>query len=459
VNKVDEIRATFISSRKQFIGGCVLSLAISACAGIVEVTPPQPALNDPYAEPAEPLDPPEEGAESMNTEYFLGSAKQEAEMFQRFSKEIQDIQRKQAKDQNQPVQRGFHAKHHGCLHGSLRLHEDRDRNTRFGIFAGPRTEFPVWVRLSNGVGWKQADDKQDARGMAIKVMEVEGEKYLNEETLTQDFLLTNSPVPIGKNAVHFMRFAHANSRGFWSAIWFGITHPASGLPGVRRTGTVDDMVAEQYWSGGAFHLGSHQAVKITAKACKEPFEREYDDDDPNYLGKALTRRAKDGLCFRLYAQFQVNPTDTPIEYAAHVWEEDVSPLVPIADIILPGQDIHEEGRSELCRQLSYNPWHSLAAHKPMGHVNRARRFVYGASAAFRKRGPEPVPYGPKTPAEPTKTPETAVPVEPKDAQEAATAPESTEPKESAAPTGPAPAPSDGLESPVEPPPATAPTSP
>jgi catalase len=135
-------------------------------------------------------------------------------MFERFGKEMQTIQKKQAEENKQAVQRGFHAKHHGCLQGRLRILPSRDPRTRFGIFAGPRADFPIWARFSNGVGWRQKDGDLDARGIAVKVMEIEGPKLIDAEEKTQDFLMTNSPVPIGRNAVHFMRFARAKRSGF-----------------------------------------------------------------------------------------------------------------------------------------------------------------------------------------------------------------------------------------------------
>jgi hypothetical protein len=33
--------------------------------------------------------------------------------------------------------------------------------------------------------------------------------------------------------------------------------------------------------------------------------------------------------------------------------------------------------------LSFSPWHALAAHRPLGAVNRARKSAYAMSAKFR----------------------------------------------------------------------------
>ena len=48
---------------------------------------------------------------------------------------------------------------------------------KFGVFSKPKT-YPIWVRFSNG-GTPPKDDKEgDIRGMAIKLMGVDGDKYL-----------------------------------------------------------------------------------------------------------------------------------------------------------------------------------------------------------------------------------------------------------------------------------------
>ena len=36
-----------------------------------------------------------------------------------------------------------------------------------------------------------------------------------------------------------------------------------------------------------------------------------------------------------------------------------------------------------CENLSFNPWHSLPAHRPLGGINRARKVVYPALSKLR----------------------------------------------------------------------------
>ena len=325
----------------------------------------------------------------MNTEYFLGSAAKEAAMFRRFAEQIRRIQARQTGSRDQPVQRGFHAKSHGCAYGTFELAPERDPRTKFGAFAEGQGPFPVWARFSNGVGWQQEDSALDARGLALKLMGVPGPKLMADESGTQDFLMTNSPTPVGANAVEFMEFAHANSKGTLPGLGFAVGHLSTGAPALMRTQPIASMVTAQYWSGGAYHLGAHQAVKFSAKPCAGTPDRVPDTDSQDYLRADVADAATTGMCFQFYVQFQVDPERTPIENAAHEWLEEDAPLVPVGRVVFPAQDTLEPKRVAFCRELSFNPWHGLPAHQPMGHINRARRQVYDASRDRRAGGHEP----------------------------------------------------------------------
>jgi hypothetical protein len=344
---------------------------------------------DPNAEPASPKAPPETGIPEFNTEYWLGAdeATEQARVLE-FGQQIQALQKQVAADKGTAAMRGFHAKSHGCLHGELQLLENRDPRARFGLFAEGEKNRPVWVRFSNGVGWKQSDDELDARGMAVKVMTVDGQKYLPDERQTQDFLMTNAPVPVGKDAEEFMEFARANVKGRIAGLFFLIGHLKSGSA-LTQTGAIDSAVTSTYWSGGPYHLGAHQAIKYLARPCEGAATRKPARDDANYLRQDLIAAAKNPVCYTFFVQFQVDASETPIENASVRWDEVRSPPVPVANIVMPAQDL---ASTEFCDGLAFTPWHSIVAHKPMGNHNRARRIVYAASQSGRSPGPEPKPW-------------------------------------------------------------------
>jgi hypothetical protein len=201
--------------------------------------------------------------------------------------------------------------------------------------------------------------------------------------------MTNAPTPVGRNAVEFMGFAHANSDSQLHSTLFMAGHLGTAGPALLATNPIASMVGEQYWSGGAFHLGAHQAVKFTAKPCSVAHEREPVGSGPNRLHEDLVAAAAEGFCFTFYVQFQSDPFRTPIEDSSHEWTEADAPLVPVGKITIPPQHIDDARREALCDSFSFSPWHGIPAHQPMGHINRARRYVYASSRAFRKGGHEP----------------------------------------------------------------------
>src|SRR5580700_8510992 len=73
------------------------------------------------------------------------------------------------------VLRDAHPKMHGCVRGLFAIEGNLPDDLRVGLFARPRT-FPAWVRLSNQSGTVSPDAKEDIRGVAIKLMEVAGQK-------------------------------------------------------------------------------------------------------------------------------------------------------------------------------------------------------------------------------------------------------------------------------------------
>lgn len=339
----------------------------------------------PDAPPAPPRDAPADGRLDFNTEYWLGTEAEEQNLISLFGLQIQALQRDAAQAHGTGIKRGFHAKSHGCLAGELRLRADRPERTRFGVFAPEYTSWPVLVRFSNGVGWAQPDDELDARGLALKLLGVPGEKYLPDEQHTQDFLLTNSPTPVGKDAIEFMEFARANAKGRLAGLGFLLSHLQS-ANALTRTGAISSVANETYWSGGPLHLGAHQAVKLSATPCEGQAKREPKRDSPDYLHADLEEASKTGLCFTLRAQFQADPYEMPIENASIVWDEQRSVPVALGDVVLPAQAL--EAR-ESCDALVFHPWHAIAAHKPMGNHNRARFIVYSKSQALRPRRAEP----------------------------------------------------------------------
>jgi hypothetical protein len=80
-----------------------------------------------------------------------------------------------------PDLRKDRAKSHGLLWGEFKVEDNLPEALKVGIFAHPKT-YPIWMRLSNAAsvekrGQLKSDLDPDVRAMAIKLLQVEGEKY------------------------------------------------------------------------------------------------------------------------------------------------------------------------------------------------------------------------------------------------------------------------------------------
>jgi len=93
-----------------------------------------------------------------------------------------------------------------------------------------------------------------------------------------------------------------------------------------------------------------------------------------------TETAEWDLC----AQLCTDLDKMPVEDASVKWPEDLSPYVPVARITAGPQNAYSaERRVYVDEHLSFNPWHCLAAHRPLGNIMRARFEAYKASSNFR----------------------------------------------------------------------------
>ena len=147
-----------------------------------------------------------------------------------------------------------------------------------------------------------------------------------------------------------------------------------------------------YWSGSPYWLGQAdgsvgQAVKYSAvpREAPSPLPKDPEDLAANYLSEALAARLRDGEgSFEFKVQIQTDPVKMPVEDASVEWDEAKSVPVTVATLRIPSQRVKplNELASE-CESLSFNPWHALAAHRPMGGINRLRRAVYEASVRRR----------------------------------------------------------------------------
>jgi hypothetical protein len=290
-----------------------------------------------------------------------------------------------------PVLRDAHAKHHGLVRAELSVRPGLPRELAVGVFREPRT-FRAYVRFSNSVGHIGDDHEPQTRGMAIKLLGVEGDKILPEERneTTQDFvLLTHPQFPVA-DVFEYITFMNAVFSG--KPVWFFL----NGLNPLRwrlreflivhgmRTQEVANPLTAQYFSATPFLLGE-RAMKFSLRPIKEKdgaAQEERISDSPDYLREAMARTlSQREASFEFLVQLRESDKD-PIEDPRIPWR---GPWQPVATLRIPRQPFQSPAQMAFAEHLSFTSWHSLPEHRPLGGVNRARRKVYQVISEHRHR--------------------------------------------------------------------------
>jgi catalase len=300
---------------------------------------------------------------------------------------------------SQPYRRDVHSKTHGCIKATFTVLDNLDSRLRYGLFANPG-HYQAWIRFSSGNEYPQPDSTKDARGMAIKVMGVKGPKLLQEDGLppadTQDFPLMNATQFFIRNIREYNEFTKYLGSGFGARAKYGY-FLGGFTPDVRKWHLREMMLAEktlkaapdsllttQFYSVSAFKLGSQNNVKYSARPCKESPAADVNHGDPNFLRKEMVKRLATGsACFDFMVQLQVPGKNMPVEDTTVEWSTGDSPFIPVARLDIPSQQF--EGNNDLGEGLSFNPWHSLPEHRPIGVMNRIRKAVYLEVSRYRRQ--------------------------------------------------------------------------
>jgi hypothetical protein len=118
-----------------------------------------------------------------------------------------------------------------------------------------------------------------------------------------------------------------------------------------------------------------------------PFDRSGADD----AWKELRWRLKEeGARLDFFVQFQLDAERMPLERATVRWEERLSPLVHVARLELPArQELIMSGPPSPLWGEPLGLGQTLAEHRQVGSISRARQVVEEALAAWRRRRDRP----------------------------------------------------------------------
>jgi hypothetical protein len=321
-----------------------------------------------------------------STDWREAPAADEAQRFAGYGQQFAELQTRKSKKFG--TGRALHRKQLSAAQGELEVLSDLPAFARHGLFAEPGT-LEVRVRLSNGGMDRAPDRTPDIRGFAFKVLGVKGDSALNNgPAKSQDFTLINQEVFGFASSEEFVSFVMAAANGNGALLKYLIgRHGLLGGPArlLRLLKTVGKpfggFATEALYSAAPMACGPY-AVRVrllpgAANGLATP------GASADWGADFAARLARQPLQWDLQLQPFVSESETPIEDASVNWS---SAYTTVARLKLPLQDSASPAGQALLAQVEaevFDPWQALAAHRPLGDVQRARKVVYFESQKGR----------------------------------------------------------------------------
>lgn len=293
--------------------------------------------------------------------------------------------------------RDAHAKAHGCVQAEVSVAADLAPVLRQGVFSEAGQTWQAWVRLSNGNAYPQFDNMKDARGMAIKLLDVPGAQLLSSQQGRgeQDFVMFNHANFFVSDVAEYQQNVAAQADGKkitaflpgWDPRQWQLRHLSIALATLSEA--PPSPLLTTYFSVSPYRFGNLNAkFRVTPEAgsCAAYTPPTQNRDLPNFLRTALYQQLssdRQPACFALQIQLQDATRYMPIEDTSVQWKESDAPFQTVAHIRVPAQDFDTPEQNLMCDNLSFNPWHGIEAHRPIGGINRLRKAVYEAVSAYR----------------------------------------------------------------------------
>lgn len=284
--------------------------------------------------------------------------------------------------------RALHRKQLTAAHGQLEVLGGLPAFASHGLFA-KAAKFEVRVRLSNGGMDRAPDGTPDIRGFALSVKGVSGDSALgNGPAKSQDFTLINQEVFGFADSEEFVSFVMAAADGNGNLVKY-LMRRYGWLAGPARLLKMIKTVGKPFGGFATEPLYSAVPMACGPYAVRVRMLPSADNGAATPGAKAdwgadfAARLARQDLQWDLQLQPYVSELLTPIEDASINWE---SSYTSVARLTLPRQDCASAQGQALLAEVEasvIDPWQALAAHRPLGDVQRARKVVYFESQKGR----------------------------------------------------------------------------
>lgn len=302
--------------------------------------------------------------------------------------------------------RSVHAKAHGIVAGELEIAAGLPSELAQGLFATPGRHRVV-LRFSTNPGDLLDDSVSAPRGLALKIFDVAGERLPDSQgDTTQNLILVNAPAFAAPDAKAFLsslkQLAATTDKAEWakkllSATLRGVETAIEAVGG--KSAMISTMggapithpLGDTYYSQVPFRFGDYLAkfalAPVSPNLTRLTGDRVNTSGRPDALREVIGEEMiEQGGAWELRVQLNTDLDAMPIEDASVAWDEGASPYRTVARItVAPQLSIGTDLSGAVDDQTFFSPWHGLAAHRPLGSVNRARRQAYEMSAEFRAK--------------------------------------------------------------------------
>ncbi len=327
----------------------------------------------------------------------------EAETVDQITATLLNIAKKVGERQRHTV-RGVHAKSHGLLKAEVMVLPDLRAELRQGLFAKAGSYGAV-MRFSTVPGDILSDHISTTRGLAIKIIGVEGEMLPNHAgQVTQDFIFNNASTFHSARAKDFLKSItlldrHADDSEALKQVVSSVAQTAE--EGLELGGEKSPFLigfgghppthplGETYHTAVPLRFGDYfgkmHLVPVSSNLTALRGRHVDHPDSWNCVKNSIvTFFQTETAVWELRVQLCTDLAKMPVEDASVEWDEHLSPSLTIARVTVQPQNAYSNPRRVwVDEQLSFNPWHSLAAHRPLGNIMRARLKAYRASSHFR----------------------------------------------------------------------------
>ena len=327
----------------------------------------------------------------------------EAETERGLNDALHQIQQTTADDYKHAV-RGVHAKAHAMMKGTLTVASGLSAELAQGLFA-QAGEYSALLRFSTNPGDILDDSISVPRGLAIKLLDVPGDRLEgSDDARTQDLILVNGPAFAASTGKQFLGnltlLAKSTDKAEWakkalSAVLRGTEAALEAVGGesamLKTMGGAPNVhpLGETYYSQTAFGYGDHVAkfslVPVSSNLTGLTGETVNATGRPDALREDIAEVMVEGDAeWELRVQLCRDRDTMPIEDPSKPWDEEESPFQTVARLRVPAQESWSNERQLIGDdQLRFSVWTGLAAHRPLGVINRLRKSTYEKSSGFR----------------------------------------------------------------------------